>query len=120
VSEDLDAKSVITGHAVDANVRRVALADVPRGRAASVTTVVSRGRCADDEDRQNDRHVAATTSPRRRDPLSRRHRPPRRPGIRGEPLSPTRELVDRCTSSPEPYCDDERTDGGVETRPGAV
>ena len=51
VSDDLDSKPVIAGHAVDAYVGRVALTDVHCGRAAPLTSsVVGRHRPADDKD----------------------------------------------------------------------
>jgi len=62
MSQDLDAESVVAGHAVDAYVWRVPLTDVHR-RSASTSLVVSRR--ATDDDRQHEHQVpsadAATT-----------------------------------------------------------
>lgn len=82
MADDLDAKLVIPGHAVDANVGRVALTDVRRRGAASVTVVVGRRPAQDDDDRQHDRHVPAATPPWRADPATHRQ-------LRPENSSPT-------------------------------
>ena len=73
VSDDLNAKPVIAGHAVGPDVGRVALTDVHRRGSTSVALAGDR-RPADDDDAddgQLQRQVAAaTTSPRQGDALS--------------------------------------------------